>query len=319
MSLVMEMSAHGGPDVLIPAHRQIGDPGPAQVRIRQKVLGVNFVDVYFRQGLYPVPELPAVLGLEGAGNVESVGEGVANVRVGDRVAYAGMPLGGYAETRLLPATRLIRIPAGVTDHIAGSTMLRGLTAYMLLHKVRKISPGDWVLVHAAAGGLGQITTRWAKRLGANVIGTVGSAGKIEKARIAGADKIILYKQPDWVDEVRKLTGGVHLAVDGIGGTILEQTLKTVRAFGMTASIGHPAGPIPPVALSDLGNIGLMRPSVIASVNDPEFYQEGSKALMSALQDGLINPIGAEYPLRDAAQAHRDLEAGRITGSVILTV
>ncbi|MEP7454438.1 quinone oxidoreductase [Phyllobacterium sp. SB3] len=316
MSLVMEMSTTGGPDVLTLQDRIIGDPEPGEVRIRQTIIGVNFVDIYFRKGLYPLPDLPVVLGLEGAGIVESTGKGV-RFKAGDRVAYTGMPLGGYAETRLLPEARLVRLPDNIPDRVAGSTMLRGLTAYMLLHKVHKVNRGDWVLVHAAAGGLGQITTQWAKRLGANVIGTVGSEAKMAQARTAGADEVLLYKEPDWIDEARKISGGVHLAIDGIGGSTLAQSLKTVRPFGIVASIGHPAGPIPPINIADLGNIALMRPSVIASVNDPEFYREGSNVLMEALQDGLANPIGAEYALKDAAQAHVDLESGILTGSVIL--
>lgn len=231
-----------------------------------------------------------------------------------------MPLGGYAEVRLIPQSRLIKLPDAVSDRVAASTLLRGLTAYMLLYEVRSVRPGEWVLVHAAAGGVGQLVSRWAKRLGANVIGTVGSEGKIAAAKAAGADEVLLYKSGDWASDVRRISDnkGVHLAVDGIGGSIFMETLKTIRPFGILGSIGQPAGPVPPVRVEDLGNTAVMRPSVIAAVNDPAFYQRGSKALIAALQDGLSSPIGAEYHLRDAARAQADLEAGKTTGSVILT-
>jgi NADPH2:quinone reductase len=195
---------------------------------------------------------------------------------------------------------------------------------MLLHKVHTVRPGDWLLIHAAAGGLGQILARWGKRLGANIIGTVGSEAKRAMARDAGADEVLLHTDKGWADKAREIADGkgVHLAVDGIGGAMLAQTLGCVRPFGIVASIGQPAGPIPPVPVEDLGNvrsIGLMRPSVIAYANDPHLYRHGATELLAALDDGLINPIGAEYPLADAAQAHAVLEAGRTTGSIILTV
>lgn len=320
MVLTIEMTGPGGPEVLRAREVGVGDPGRDEVRIRQTVIGVNFVDIYFRSGLYSPPSLPSVLGLEGAGIVDAIGENVSHLQPGDRVAYAGMPLGGYAEMRLIPQSRLIKLPDAVSDRVAASTLLRGLTAYMLLHEVRSVRPGEWVLVHAAAGGVGQLVSRWAKRLGANVIGTVGSEGKIAAAKAAGADEVLLYKSGDWASDVRRISGnkGVHLAVDGIGGSIFMETLKTIRPFGILGSIGQPAGPVPPVRLEDLGNIAVMRPSVIAAVNDPAFYQRGSKALIAALQDGLSSPIGAEYHLRDAARAQADLEAGKTTGSVILT-
>lgn len=200
-------------------------------------------------------------------------------------------------------------------------MLRGLTAYMLLHEVRSIKKGDWILVHAAAGGVGQLVTRWAKRLGANVIGTVGSDAKIAQAKAAGADAVLLHKSPDWADETRRIADGkgVQLAIDGIGGDTFKQTLKTIRPFGILGSIGQSASAVPPILIEELGNIAVMRPSVIASVNNADFYERGSKALIAALQDGLSNPIGTEYALKDAAKAHADLEAGKTTGSVILTV
>lgn len=324
MSIVISMTAAGAPDVLQPRDVVVCDPAPGEVQIRQTVIGVNFVDVYYRTGLYPVANMPAVLGFEGAGRVERVGSGITTLKQGDRVAYMGMPIGAYAEIRNMPEARLIRLPKGISDRVAGSTMLRGLTAHMLLHKVYAIRSGDWLLVHAAAGGLGQILTRWGKRLGANVIGTVGSDAKRALASEAGADLVLLHTQRDWVDQARQFADakGVHLAVDGIGGQMLAQTLGCVRPFGVVASLGQPAGPIPAVRVEDLGfarSIGLMRPSSIAYANEPALYRRGTLDLLAALEDGLTNPIGAEYSLLDAARAHEDLEAGRTTGSVILTV
>lgn len=324
MPTAMAMIGPGGPEMLKPIDITPSDPGSGEIRVRQTVIGVNFVDIYYRRGLYPVSTFPTVLGFEGAGTVEAIGKDVARLRPGDRVAYTGMPLGAYAEVRILPESRLVKLPDSIPERVAGSTMLRGLTAHMLLHKVHAVRPGDWILIHAAAGGLGQIATRWAKRLRANVIGTVGSDAKIATAKAAGADEILLHTRPTWVDQVRAIADGkgVHLAIDGIGGQMLVQTLGTVRPFGIVASLGQPAGPIPAVRVEDLGfarSIALMRPSSIAYANDPDLYQRGCADLMAVLEDGLLNPIGAEYDLRDAAKAHADLEAGRTTGSVILTI
>ncbi len=324
MPIAITLSGPGGPEVLKPEEFPVAAPNSGEARIRQTTIGVNFVDIYYRSGLYPLPPSPVILGLEGAGTVEAVGADVGGLGIGDRVAYAGHPLGAYAEARNLPASRLVRLPDGVSERVAGSTMLRGLTAHMLLHKVYPLRIGEWVLVHAAAGGLGQLVTRWARRLGGRVIGTVGSKAKETPAREAGAEAVLLHTASDWVDEVRRIADGkgVHLAVDGIGGTMLSQTLAAVRPFGMVASLGQPAGPIPPIRVEELGftrSIALMRPSVMAYANDPDLYRRGTADLMTALQDGLINQIGAEYPLREAARAHADLESGRTTGSVILTI
>jgi NADPH2:quinone reductase len=324
MPTAILMTAAGGPDVLRATDIPVSPPGFGEVQVRQTVIGVNFVDIYYRTGLYSLPTMPAVLGFEGAGRVSAIGPGVTTLREGDRVAYTGMPLGAYAEVRTLPQERLVRLPDSVPDRVAGSTMLRGLTAHMLLHKVHAIRPGEWLLIHAAAGGLGQILTRWGKRLGARIIGTVGSDAKRALARDAGADAVLLHSEPGWVTEARRIADGkgVHLAVDGIGGPMLAQTLGCVRPFGIVASLGQPAGPIPPVRVEDLGfarSIALMRPSSIAYANDPALYRQGAADLLAALEDGLSTVIGAEYPLRDAAKAQADLEAGRTTGSVILTV
>lgn len=322
MSLAIQMTAVGGPEVLIATDVDVPPPGPAEVRVHQTVVGVNFIDIYHRTGLYPLPKLPAVIGVEGAGVVEAVGSDVTTVRAGDRVAYAGLPAGGYAERRNLPEARVVRVPDQVSDRVAGSSMLRGLTAHMLLHKVYPVREGEFVLVHAAAGGLGQIMTRWAKRLGAIVIATVGSEAKVELAEAAGADQVLLHTAADWPAQVKQLADGrgVHLAYDGIGGETLARTFACVRPFGVVASLGQAGGPIPSVAVGDLGpvrSIGLSRPSVVAYSNDPVLYRHAANDLLAVLGDGLVSTIGAEYALRDAARAQADLETGRTTGSVIL--
>ena len=254
MSVAMAMTRTGAPQVLQAIDIKVGSPGPLEVLVSQSVIGVNFVDTYFRSGLYPVETLPAILGFEAAGVVVDVGKQVSHLQPGDRVAYTGGALGAYTESRLLPESRLVKLPDKVSFEAAGSTMLRGLTAHMLLHKVHPTQCGDWILVHAAAGGLGQIVTRWAKRLGANVIGTVGSVEKAAIARQAGADFVLLHPDGDWAEEAVRLSDGkgVHLAIDGIGGNMLNQSLSVVRPFGVVASIGQPAGPIPPVRVEDLG-------------------------------------------------------------------
>ncbi len=322
MAVAIEMRAVGGPEVLKAVDIDVSLPGPSEVQVRQSVIGVNFIDIYHRIGLYPLPMLPAVIGVEGAGVVEAVGSSVSSIRAGDRIAYAGVPPGAYAEVRNLPERRVVKLPDDISDKTAGSSMLRGLTAHMLLHKIFPIGEGQSVLVHAAAGGLGQLLTRWAKRLGATVIATVGSDAKVALAQAAGADKVLLHTAPDWPMSVKELTDGrgVHFAYDGIGGETLARTFGSVRPFGMVASMGQAAGSIPPIHVDELGpvrSISLSRPSVIAYTNDPTLYRSAASDLFSALRDGLTNFTGAEYPLRDAARAHRDLEAGRTTGSIIL--
>jgi len=324
MSVAIVISQPGGPEVLKAIEITLSEPGPDEVQIQHEVIGVNSVDIYYRSGLYPQSSSTTVPGFEGGGRVTAVGDNVRAFTPGDRVAYTGNPMGAYTELRNIPASRLIKIPEGVNIRAAGSSMLRGLTAHMLLHKVRKVKAGDWLLVHSAAGGLGQIVTRWATMKGARVIGTTGSAAKMKIAQAAGAAEVLLHTDAAWAETVLKIADGrgVHLAIDGIGGTMLASTLSVVRPFGIVASLGQPAGPIPPVRVEELGfarSIALMRPSSIAYADDAELYRQGAGDLMAALQNGLENPVGAEYTLTEAAKAHADLEAGRTTGSVILTV
>ncbi|MGE5514769.1 MAG: quinone oxidoreductase family protein [Bacteroidota bacterium] len=322
MVAAMMMDRVGGAEVLHLRQIELPPPAAHEVRVRHTAMGVNFVDIYHRTGLYPLPNLPGVLGVEGAGRVEAVGEAVVGLAVGDRVAYAGLPAGGYAEARNIAADRLVRLPAALPERLAAAAMLRGLTAHMLLNRVARVQAGQVVLIHAAAGGLGLILTQWAKHLGATTIGTVGSAEKAELARDYGLDHVILHREQDFVAATRDLTdgSGVDAAFDGIGGDILPRTLDCVRPFGVVASVGQAGGAIAPLALSEIGprrSLSLSRPSVFAHVADPHSYAEGAAALFARLADGLSITIGAEYPLSQAADAHRDLEAGRTVGSLLL--
>jgi len=322
MTTIVAMQAAGGPEVLRVAEAELPPPAAGEVRIRHTAIGVNFVDIYQRQGVYPVPGLPTVLGVEGAGVVEALGSGVSDLPIGTRVAYAGMPVGGYSQARNIPRWRLVAIPDGVDDRKAAAAMLRGVTAHMLLTEVYPVARGTTMLVHAAAGGVGLILTQWAKHLGATVFGTVGSPAKAELARKVGLDHAILYRETDFAAAVRDLTGGrgVDVAYDGIGGDTLSRTLDTVRAFGTAVSIGQAAGSLPDIPLAELGprrSIALARPSVFAYSNDLSRYAVATAALFARLGSGLTISIGAEFALTEAAEAHRRLERGETTGSLLL--
>ncbi|HUZ65186.1 MAG TPA: quinone oxidoreductase [Acetobacteraceae bacterium] len=279
MARMIRMTKPGGTDVLELADVPLPAPGPGEILVRQSAIGINFIDIYHRTGLYPLPSMPAVPGVEGAGVVVAAGPGVAHVKPGDRIAYAGAPVGAYASERLLPAARAIPLPPAITDEVAAAAMVKGLTAHMLLTRVYRVEAGTWVLVHGAAGGLGSLLTAWAKRLGARVIGTVGS-----------------------------------------GGETLRKTLACVRPFGTVASIGQPAGPIPPIDVEELGpkrSLSLARPSIMAYISDTETYRRAAADVLAVLQDGIAPLIGRSYPLAEAAAAQADLEAGRTTGSLLL--
>lgn len=320
MAKMVRIERVGGPAVMKLVDQAVPAPGPGEVRVRQTAIGVNFVDIYHRTGAYPLPGLPSGLGVEAAGEVEAVGEGVSGFAVGDRVAYGGLPPGSYAESRLVPTGRLLSLPAAIAPRLAAAALLRGLTAWMVLHRVCSVRPGQTILIHAAAGGVGVILTQWARRLGAVTIGTVGSEQKAALARAHGLDHAVLYRQSDFVAAVRDLTEGrgVDYAVDGIGGATLPRTLSVVRPFGMVASLGQTAGPIAPLDIGALRGIGLSRPSVLGLISDGTAYREAAAALFAVLADGLRVEIGAEYPLDAVAKAHEALEAGRTMGSVLLT-
>lgn len=318
----IQVTGAGGIDRLRLVDMALPPPGPGEIRVRHSAIGVNFVDIYHRTGLYPLPPYPAVPGVEAAGIVTAIGPGVAAIAVGDRIAYGGAPVGAYAAERNLPADRAIGLPDDIDDRLAATALVKGLTAHMLLTRVYPVGPGTTILLHAAAGGLGALVAGWARRLGATVIGTVGSEAKAAVARAAGANHVIVGRDADFAAAVADLTGGrgVDVAYDGIGGTTLLKTLACVRQFGTVASIGQAGGPIPLLDVEELGprrSLALARPSVMAYMAEPEAYRRGAAELFAVLRDGLAPAIGATYPLARAAEAQADLEAGRTTGSLLL--
>lgn len=301
---------------------EVPPPAPGQIQIRHVAIGVNFVDIYHRTGLYPLPALPAILGVEGAGVVEAVGPGVTDFVPGQRITYAGPPVGAYAAVRNLPAERAVLLPESIPFDIAAGAMLRGITAHMLFSHVRPVGAGDTVLVHAAAGGLGLILVQWARSLGARVIGTVGSQAKADLAAAHGVDRVVLYRDEDFVAAVKDFTGGegVSFAIDGIGGATFRRTLEAVRPYGMAASIGQVAGDIGVLDPSDLGpyrSIAFSRPGVFRFMADPQRYREGAAATLARLAAGMQVRIGKELPLAEAGEAHRLMETGQTTGSILL--
>ncbi len=322
MAIVVRMKAAGGIDQLEIADAVVPDPGPDQIRIRQTAIGVNFIDIYQRSGLYPVPSLPAVLGVEGAGIVTTVGSGVANLKAGDRICYGGA-IGAYASERLLPAWRAVAVPSEIPDTVAATALARGITAQMLTVRVFAVTQGTIALVHSAAGGLGTLLVKWAKRRGAIVIGTVGSPAKAAVAKKAGADHVIVGRDADFARGVAEFTDGqgIDVAYDGVGGATLLKTFDCVRPFGVVASIGQTAGPTPPISVEELGprrSIMLARPSVMRYMADPDSYQRAAADVVATLQAGVRQDVGQEYTLAEAATAHADLEAGRTIGCVVLT-
>jgi NADPH2:quinone reductase len=300
--------------------QRVVPPAPGEITIRHEAIGTNFLDVYHRKGIYPLPAYPAVIGAEAAGFVEAVGADVVDFNVGDRVAYAGPPVGAYCSTRNIPAERAIRLPDGVSAKTAASSLLKGMTAYMLLTKTCQVRSGDSVLVHAAAGGLGSILVRWAKSLNATVIGTVSTPEKATLASACGADHLVVGREADVVAEVKRLTGGsgVDVAYDGIGGDMLVKSIRSVRAFGTAVTIGQAAGPIPPVAIEELRpGKALTHPSIMAWCADIDRYREAAKAAVRAMEIGIVCQIAAEYRMTEVARAHEDMEAGRSAGSILL--
>lgn len=321
MALSIEITEFGGPEQLRLVDRDPPPPAAGEVRVRHSAIGVNFVDIYHRSGLYPLT-LPFTPGVEGAGVVEAVGEAVDGLAPGDRVAYAGTPLGGYAQVRNLPAARAMKLPGDIADDVAAAGLLRGLTVQLLLSGPRPVAPGSTILVHAAAGGLGQMLIRWAKRLGVTTIGTVGTEDKARIAREAGASAVIVGRDADFAARVLDLTGGkgVDIAYDGVGGDYLRRTFDAVAEFGMVATVGQAGGLPPPVPVTDLTKRSLMlwRPSVMLYIANDARYRAAAAEVLSLLASGEAPVrIGAKYPLKDAARAHTDLEAGRTTGSLLL--
>ncbi len=323
MAHAIRIHQTGKPDVLKWEEVEVGDPGPGQVRLRQEAAGLNFIDVYHRTGLYK-QQLPLTPGVEGAGVVESVGETVTNVKQGDRVAYAG-PIGGYAEERLIDADRLVRLPDGISTEQAAGMMLQGMTAQMLLRSVFPVAKGDMILVHAAAGGVGLIMCQWAAALGATVIGTVGTEEKAELARAHGCAHPILYSKQDFVAEVNRITNGEKLPVvyDSVGRDTFLKSLDCLKVRGLMVSFGNASGPpkpIPPNLLAQKGSLYLTRPTLFHYIATREQLEQSAGELFDVVEGGKVKiEVKQRFALKDAAQAHRQLEGRKTTGSTILTI
>jgi NADPH:quinone reductase len=323
MTGVVRVHEVGGPEVLRFEDIEVGSPGPGQALIRQTAIGLNFIDVYFRSGLYPPPQLPFIPGLEAAGVVEGVGEGVRELQVGQRVAYASPPIGAYAERRLMPADRLVALPDGVSDEQAAAMMLKGMTAQYLLRRTYRVQSGQTILFHAAAGGVGLIASQWAKHLGATVIGTVGSDAKAELARSHGCDHVIRYDREDVVARVREITGGkgVPVVYDSVGRATFESSLDCLSPLGMLVSFGQSSGKIPPVdlgILSQKGSLYITRPTLVTYTAERADLLAAAKELFDVVQSGAVEIlINQRFPLRQAAEAHRALESRQTTGSTLL--
>ncbi|MBN9421101.1 MAG: quinone oxidoreductase [Candidatus Accumulibacter sp. 66-26] len=312
----------GGPEVLRWEEVAVGDPAPGEARVRHEAVGLNFIDTYHRSGLYPLP-LPSGIGLEGAGVVEAVAAGVTNVKVGDRVAYAGGPVGAYSEVRCLPADRLLKMPDSLDFHTGAAMMLQGLTSAYLLRRTYRVQAGDAVLIHAAAGGVGLIACQWAKALGATVIGTVSSEAKAALATAHGCEHIIYYSREDVARRVREITGGEGVAVvyDGVGKDTFTGSLDSLRTRGTMVSFGNASGPVPPfdpLLLSQKGSIFITRPTLMHYTAKRDELEALGGELFGAVTSGQVRiEVNQRYALADAAQAHRDLEARKTTGSTIL--
>ncbi|MAO54234.1 MAG: quinone oxidoreductase [Rhodospirillaceae bacterium] len=322
MTKAIRLYENGGPEVFKYEDVEVGDPGPGQIKIKQTAIGLNFIDVYQRTGLYPAESFPDIVGMEAAGVVEAVGEGVTDKKVGDRVAYC-MIKGAYTESRCVEAWKAVKLPDAVDDKTAAAMMLKGLTAHYLLHRTYPVKPGDPVLVYAAAGGVGQILCQWGKALGAVVIGCVGSAEKAEIAKAAGAAYAINYSEEDIAEKAREYTGGegVAAAYDSVGKATFMPSLDSLRPFGVLATYGNASGPVDPFAPAILGGKGSLyvtRPTLATHTRNPEILAEGANALFDAVTSGTVKiHINQEYALADVAKAHTDLEGRKTTGSSVI--
>ena len=324
MSKAIRIHQTGGPEVLSWEDIEVGDPGQGQVRLQQSACGLNYIDVYGRSGMYPVGDLPAVIGMEASGVVESVGEGVEGLATGDRVAYP-MTLGAYAEVRVIDADKLVKLPDSISDETAAAMMLKGLTAHYLLFRTYPVQAGDSILVYAAAGGVGQILCQWANRLGANVIGCVGSEEKAQLARDHGCHHTILYRNEDIASRVREITdgAGVAAAYDSICKATFDASLDSLRPFGVLATYGNASGPVDPFSpqiLAAKGSLYVTRPTLATHISTRALLEEGAQRLFDAVESDQVKiSINQTLPLADCAEAHRQLEARETTGSTILKI
>jgi NADPH2:quinone reductase len=326
MAKAIRFHETGGPDVLRYEDVEVGNPGPGQVRLRHEAVGLNFADTYFRSGLYPVP-LPAGMGVEAAGVVDAIGPDVMNVAVGDRVTYTGFinTLGAYSTERLIPAAPLIRLPDAISCETAAGMTMRGLTAAYLMRRIHDFKPGDTILLHAAAGGVGLIVSQWAKLLGLTVIGTVSTEAKGEVARAHGCDHVIYYGREDVAKRVRELTDGVGVNVvfDSVGKDTFEASLDSLKRRGLMVCVGTASGPIPPFnpqLLAMKGSLYLTRPALADYIADPAEKNDLAGEIFGLIASGRISiELNQRYALEDAAQAHRDLEARKTTGSSVFVI
>ena len=322
MSKGIILHTHGGPEVLTWEDISVGKPGPGQVLLRQTAIGLNFIDVYHRTGLYPVT-LPGSIGSEAVGVIEEVGDGVTDLKVGQRVGYAAGAPGAYVEKRILSADRLVVIPDDIDDKTAASILLQGMTTEYLLERTFKVKKGDTILLHAAAGGVGLIATQWAKSLGAIVIGTVGSAAKADLAKAHGADHVIDYSKEDFVARVKEITGGkgVPVVYDSVGKDTFAKSLDCLSPLGLMVLFGASSGPVPDFNLSILagkGSLYVTRPTLGTYTATAEALRTCADRLFAQIKSGVVKPnIGQTYKLSEAAQAHIDLEARKTTGSSVL--
>lgn len=322
MSKAIRIHEHGGPEVLKWEDVEIGAPGPDEVRLKTTAAGLNFIDTYHRSGMYKIA-LPSVIGREGAGIVEAVGTNVTSCQVGDRVAYASSPMGAYAEARLMPADRVVKIPAAISDQQAASMMLKGMTAQYLLRRTYRVKAGDVILSHAAAGGVGLILGQWAKHLGATVIGTVGSEEKMALAKANGCDHVINYRTEDFQARVMEITNGKKCQVvyDGVGQDTWAKSLDCIAPLGMMVSFGAASGAVKPFYIGELaakGSLYLTRPTLDTYTATRADLAATADELFAAVASGAVAiEVNQTYALRDAAQAHRDLEARKTTGSTVL--
>ena len=318
----IQFHEHGGPEVLRVEDLELTRPAPGEVQIRHTAIGLNYIDVYDRTGLYP-GELPGCPGREAAGIITALGRNVRGFRVGDRVAYVHSAPGAYCQARNLPAARLVKIPRGIAEEQAAALMLKGLTAQFLLRRTHRVQRGESILVHAAAGGVGLLLTQWAKALGAKVIGVVGSEAKVELARKHGCRQVLLSGHGPLAPQVRRLTRGAGVAVvyDSVGRDTFMDSLDCLRPLGLMVSFGNASGPVPPIApleLSRRGSLFLTRPTLFNYIASREQLDAAARELFAAVKKGVLRVrIGQRYSLAEAAQAHRDLEARRTTGSTVL--
>lgn len=313
----------GGPDVFEARELPIAPPGHGEVRLYQTAIGLNFHDVYYRNGLYPLAVFPAILGVEAAGVVTALGPGVTGLAEGDRVVYGTRPMGAYVRERNLPAGRLVHLPDWLDEELAAASFIRGITACVLLHRVRTVAPGEWLLVHAAAGGAGSLLCQWASSLGARVIGTVGSEGKVATALASGCEAVLPSGDAELVARVRELTQGQGVAAvyDSVGRDTFAASLDCLAPLGMLVSFGQSSGAPPPVTTADLavrGSLTLVRPVVFDYLADGQALQQAAQAFFAALQGGRLRlSVGHRYPLAQVAQGHRDLEGRQTWGLAVL--